>query len=252
MKVRSGFVSNSSSSSFIIGCDKIPTSINEMEELLGKKELSYYKDCKTNEINIISSKEVATNVFSKIKTIENLQDLYYEDYYNDEDNCTCLEFIKNDCDCYSPTNDIEVQKLVNERNLEYAKLLNISIEEIENQINLNKYFNPALHYLTVIDLEIIEAKEKLKDLNKNLERKEQKSFQDEFPKLYNRYKELEKKINEVSMKYSNLLFEYNQEQLLKKKYFFTVTYADENGSYESAFEHGGTFDNVNVAICNNH
>lgn len=252
MKIRSGFVSNSSSSSFIIGCDKIPTSVEEMEELLGYKELSYMNDYQTKEMKVIPSTTVAGSVLSKMTIIKDLNDLEDEDYYCDDDKITYLDVITNDSCLHSPINDIEVIKLNNEKYNEYAKSLNISIEEIQNEIKEHKYFSPLYYYLTKLDIETIEAKICLTKLNENVPRKEQKHLRDEYPELFNRYERLRIKIEDITNKYYSLMSKYNEEQLLNKKYFFTVSYTDENGSYDSAFEHGGTFDNVNVAICSKH
>jgi len=58
MKIRSGFVSNSSSSSFIVGFSKIPTSPEELEALMfnGRTMINYYDDS-------MSSIDVAKIVF---------------------------------------------------------------------------------------------------------------------------------------------------------------------------------------------
>ena len=67
MKTRQGFVSNSSSSSFVIGFDKKPESAEEMRQILfpNRHEISAYGDS-------FPSSQVAETVFNDIKDKEPL------------------------------------------------------------------------------------------------------------------------------------------------------------------------------------
>jgi hypothetical protein len=94
MKCRSGFVSNSSSSSFIVGFPKIPESIEETETIMfGKSgEISLYDDSiTTHEIASTVFNEITTGVAAKVtkkKSTNVLQEGYFpgrpEYDYNDD------------------------------------------------------------------------------------------------------------------------------------------------------------------------
>ena len=92
MKTRNGFVSNSSSSSFIIALDKLPENAQEMHELLfnsSKEEMLQLYDF----YDAISSFEIAEIVFrditSKNESVFNIQQLVYELL------CGCVDGIEN-------------------------------------------------------------------------------------------------------------------------------------------------------------
>lgn len=79
MKFRSGFVSNSSSSSFIVGLPKVPASVEELKEMMfGKQtEVTYYDTVMScNDIakrvydDITSGKASALNKSKAIKVVE--------------------------------------------------------------------------------------------------------------------------------------------------------------------------------------
>lgn len=82
--------------------------------------------------------------------------------------------------------------------------------------------------------------------------KNQKTFFKSYPKFYQDYINLKKKLEVIENNRKKELSDYAQGEILKQKYFFPVTYADDTRSYFAAFEHGGVFKNNYVAIYSIH
>ena len=70
MKIRTGFVSNSSSSSFVVAFSKIPHSVEEVQEMLFGKKQFYFDasvpDSGYNPNASITARQAAEDVFAKI------------------------------------------------------------------------------------------------------------------------------------------------------------------------------------------
>jgi hypothetical protein len=64
-KFRNGFVTNSSSSSFIVSLEKLPTTIKEVKKLLFKKDQVAYSACYSSEC--FSLNDVAERVYNEIQ-----------------------------------------------------------------------------------------------------------------------------------------------------------------------------------------
>ena len=62
MKIRTGFVSNSSSSSFVVAFPRIPQNVDDMKKMLFGDEESYFVGDKYTKISI-TAEEAATTVF---------------------------------------------------------------------------------------------------------------------------------------------------------------------------------------------
>ena len=81
MKIRSGFVSNSSSSSFVVVLEKKPNSPEELKNVLfkDKKVISYYDYIKTTE-------EVSQRIFNDIESFEKDSSMLLEKIVDGLDN----------------------------------------------------------------------------------------------------------------------------------------------------------------------
>ena len=81
MKIRSGFVSNSSSSSFVVVLEKKPNSPEELKNILFKDEkvVSYYDYIKTTE-------EVSQRIFNDIESFEKDSSMLLEKIVDGLDN----------------------------------------------------------------------------------------------------------------------------------------------------------------------
>ena len=81
MKIRSGFVSNSSSSSFVVVLEKKPNSPEELKNVLfkDKKVISYYDYSKTTE-------EVSQRIFNDIESFEKDSSMLLEKIVDGLDN----------------------------------------------------------------------------------------------------------------------------------------------------------------------
>lgn len=92
MKIRNGFVSNSSSSSFVVAFPKIPKSVEEVQEILFGKEEKFHE---------YTTKEVAETIFNEIsgdeydpaKKPNDVIELRYAQsswpHYDEDECCAC-------------------------------------------------------------------------------------------------------------------------------------------------------------------
>jgi len=221
MKIRTSFVSNSSSSSFIIGCNKIPQNIDEMQELLGFKELEISPG------EIISSGEVATKVFNDITIINNLEkDDYYDDIVNYNSNML-------------PINNKISKDLLDKQIKEISDLFEIDEKEFSKLVKNTSHFSYLHYFYTIVKPDIKKNVDKCRYSDKKL------SFRTEYPEMY------KKKINIIQSKYTSLYDKESLKLLLDQKSFFTVEYSDDT-EYTSAFENGGVFENTSHSICSMH
>ena len=147
MKIRSGFVSNSSSSSFIIGFDKVPKNICAMKEtLFGEDETSKKTDWSDDThsvfaiaervLNDISDKKPIT-VRKEKKIIEEISGGYFNGYpeYNWRRD-TPSDTYRNEFEKKHGGKNINNEEFRNTPEYkEYRRLCEIEREEYDNQVN---------------------------------------------------------------------------------------------------------------------
>ena len=259
MKIRNGFVSNSSSSSFIVGCDKVPESVKEMKDLIGevpglKYHTKYdYTNPKNTEYETITEDKLAKQVFKDMTKIS-IDAAVYEDDEYEYDNSTYKDTVIEDSFVSIEEYNNEIRKEI----LDYFSIYFSTDREIIN--NYLEHENIEYGYITPL---VYFFKEVVRpEINKSMDRFIKRREVDESIKrvswltydkeLVTEFKEAEThinmKVNEIGRRYQDLA----KEELLKSKEFFTVTYADDEGAYFSALEHGNIFRNTKVAICSMH
>jgi hypothetical protein len=249
MKIRSGFVSNSSSSSFIIGCDKVPDTVLEMKELLGElKDVSYSEyssDYKTSKEIPISETEIAKQVFKDMEKIS------LEDQADHWDDFTHKQEITEDSYVNTKSyNNYIKEELANHFSVYFDK----DKEEILKYLDANDHYDYVLRQY----FENIAVPEVKESINKFMEERNagtlggRISWYEYDTNLGNLEKkvaaEIKNKVTEVYSKYRTKAIK----DLLESKEFFKVTYGDDEGSYFAAFEHSNIFRNTKVATKSMH
>jgi len=137
MKHRQGFVSNSSSSSFIVGFDKVPETVEEMHSCLfpgGDTTVQPYDSSMT-------SREVAEQVFSDLEPskgvnalIEMFKDTYYDRAIYEETSALESKFLAEGLsyhEAWKKADDITKPKIVNVFNKFFEKHVGLKFHVFE-------------------------------------------------------------------------------------------------------------------------
>jgi hypothetical protein len=228
MKIRNGFVSNSSSSSFLVF---FPKEINNKEELY---ELMWNE---RNEKSIQSSWDFIDEKTKKDNNINKFKDFVRS--YNSL-NMTFDEF--KDSATEHVFKDIKKQ---GHNNYLYA------LSEISGEFWIDN------DGITLIDNHVIKTVDDIKFQIKELKNLEsmKSNFNWDIKNADDIYEDLE---NEINSRYSieNISNTLNEiEQYIKKHkgmVFYTFTFSDEDGTYFSIMEHGGIFGDLPVYVESNH
>ena len=217
MKIRNGFVSNSSSSSFILYFKTIPNSVSDIKELIFNK---YDKE---------------------------------RDFVTD-DNCNCyplttvaksiLESIKD--------NIVSFDSMMDYFNDEYSQLNKYNVDDLDVFFDGSKYSNEFEdikgNVLTTYNFYEKEQNNMYKIL---------RDTKDESEKIQTRIKlnETYEKKYEEEEKYATVVLGY-LEEILKENYsdyyFSEVEYSDNDGDFSSFMEHGGILDNISLIRISHH
>jgi len=220
MKIRNGFVSNSSSSSFIVVWNKRPESVEEVHQILfnGEKNHTYWVDSfdaiKLSEIIFTDTKEM-----SKIDIAKNQEDLYsYSSWGNNPH-----WYSKG----YKPNENLCKQ---------YEKEMYIAAGQEKHWEEVLKTFSD---------------KEKQTFLRKGkLERVLNENSNDDRKKLFFEATEKLREVRQAmwsSNETMNKLVEESTEQFIKDhegKFISYYHYSDNDGNTQSCLEHGGVFNNL--------
>lgn len=210
MKIRNGFVSNSSSSSFIVVFDRKPESIEDVEKQLNLGRGVVFCD------SFLTASEVATIVFSDIN-------------YNtvDQDFIECLENLFAEfLNAYAPTRNVFYCSGYNELvNSQVAKYVPESSKSL-----LDEYWK-AKSECAKLDI----------SLYGNCSEEKRKSLWEKYDKVSELSWDLAQKLAKESVK------DFLKKN--EGKFIFVTEYRDNDGPSQATMEHGNVFRNLeNIQI----
>ena len=220
MKIRKGFVSNSSSSSFLVVWDKKPGSVEEVHQILfdGLDTHSYWDD----HFDAKKLSEIIFNDTQEATEKQILEEIRSSYYFEDWNNKNVWRYVGYKAD----------KKLLEE----YAK----------NKIELNRqidFYESMYKEYSEKDKEFIQRKVKLERVNQvetELTKREKDLL--EIKAELEKYKKLSWDRNDtnklVKDSYNKMMEDF------KDKFFAVYSYSDNDGSINSCLEHSEVFDNI--------
>ena len=142
MKIRAGFVSNSSSSSFIVALVHKPQSVEDLRKMLfGEKEYHHNFFSYGDEPSNIPTKDIAQTVFCKIKKKATIKDMIESiscGWFNDYCDCPGRYDIHEDLN-FNATDKKDFDKLWDMEHKENNKRAKAIIDMFRKQ-HKNKYY----------------------------------------------------------------------------------------------------------------
>lgn len=157
MKTRHGFVSNSSSSSFVVKFPKVPKSAEDVKNMLFIDQEYYYSPYDNERWTV---EEVANTVWSDIcdqekNNMEKAKEILSGGSYDDEDAPNYYEFSINgniDWDAYNTACDIYADKKMKEFfNNRKLKLKKINKEEVDEVFYCFEYSDSDSSYYSALE-----------------------------------------------------------------------------------------------------
>lgn len=159
MKTRHGFVSNSSSSSFVVKFPKVPKSVEDVKEMLFKNQEYYWSPYDNDRW---TTEEVANTVWTDIcdqekNDFEKAKEILSSGSYDDPDAPDYHQFTKKgggfDWEAYNEASDIyaakKMKEFFNSRKLKLQKIDNKEVVEafycFEYSDNDSSYFSALEH-----------------------------------------------------------------------------------------------------------
>lgn len=259
MKIRNGFVSNSSSSSFIVAFPKKPKNVNDvMKFMFGDDIAGTVKSDYDDEavLNVQVAKRVFEDI-SKAKKSPTIKDMAYmlsNRYYHAKDlifssatgkwsysnswgfGCDALDYFGTDIDATLAIQSLELDNDAYEH--EYYKKYHGLIRElqIKNKIKVPKYGEEGyMEYL-----KIIEELKKNDPEYKKLSEERDAHRRDKWKK--------EEALRNIASKSDAKKFKKDN----KGSFIVELEYGDGNGNFEATMEHGNIFRRLPHIYINNH
>jgi hypothetical protein len=241
MKIRNGFVSNSSSSSFIVAFPKNPESIEDLSKMMHMeldKNINYYDNrAATSDVVKNVFDDISRNIKNKEATLEKIAELlsnrYYYTRHSNNMFSRCLEYGWVGKDKYYG-NDEEILEELAKLFVKYDELSESHWKKEEEIINKYGMGRPKNHS----ELSKKEQDEWYEKYNKW--RNTNKEYKDFKTKYFNEQNKIWKKQYSLRKKLSNIDAKKFMDDN-KGRHICIFEYSDNDGEFYCTMEHGDIF-----------